>query len=249
MIISKTVFLSSPGAAESSKTVGDRLTNIIDSGISFVIFEMIDDSVELGTVIAENLNPFKWIFGGPDIEDIMDAVSEFMDDARDLATLAYLCENIDDYLQLSTDIAQKFADNADQIAAMNEIVEKFNTVNDTDELLTMAEDYIQAYGAYSPQVTQQDIDYMTALLDAIGDEACGIIADTDGFSGSAAMIYESCTHDCLYLPADQAKLDSYYDETYSLQFELVDSLTSVVRYSVADHMSGIVTHFSLTQQL
>ena len=207
---------------------------------------MVEDTFELGSVIAENLNPFKWIFGGPEIEDILDAVDEFMADARDLATMAYLCANIDEYVALSTDIAQKFADNADQIAAMNELVEKFNTVNDTDELLVLAEDYIQAYGAYSPQVTQQDIDYMTALLETIGDEACGIIADTDGFSGTAAMIYETCTHDCLYLPADQAKLDSYYDDTYSLQFELVDALTSVVRYSVAEHMAGIVTHFSFT---
>ena len=168
-----------------------------------------------------------------------------MADARDLATLSYLCAHIDEYLALSTDIANKFADNADQIAAMNELVEKFNTVNDTDELLVLAEDYIQAYGAYSPQVTQQDIAYMSALLGAIGDEACGIIADTDGFSGTAAMIYESCTHDCLFLPSDQAKLDSYYDDTYSLQFELVDALTSVVRYSVAEHMAGMLIYLNI----
>ena len=228
------------GAAESSKTVGDRLTNIIDAGISFVVLDLTEDAFELGAVMAENLNPFKWIFGGPDIEAIIDAVDEFMADARDLATLTYLCNNIDDYLQLSIDIAQKFEDNAEQMAAMNELVEKFNTVNDTDELLVLAENYIQAYGAYSPQVTQQDIEYMSALLGEIGDEACNIIADTDGFSGSAAMVYESCTHDCLYLPADQAVLDSYYEDTYSLQFELVDSLTSVVRYSVAEHMAGII---------
>ena len=229
------------GAEESSEVVGDRITNIIDAGISFVVFDLAEDSFTLGAVIAENLNPFKWIFGGPDIEAIIEAVDEFMADARDLATLVYLCANVDRFLDLSKSIAERFAENADQIAAMKELVEKFNTVNDTDELLVLAENYIQAYGAYSPQVTQQDIEYMSALLGEIGSEACGIIADTDGFSGTAAMIYESCTHDCLYLPADLAKLDSYYDDTYSLQFELVDALTSVVRYSVAKHMSGIVT--------
>ena len=233
-----TILFPNSGAAETSKIVGDRLTNIIDSGISFVVFELVQDSFELGVVIAENLNPFKWIFGGPEIEDIIAAVEDFMEDARDLATLSYLCAHVDEYLQLSTDIAQKFEDNAEQIAAMNELVEKFNTVNYTDELLVLAENYIQAYGAYSPQVTHQDIEYMTALLGAIGDEACDIIADIDGLTTEAVMIYESCTHDCLYLPADQATLNSFYEDTYSLQFELVDSLTSVVRYSVAEHMAG-----------
>ena len=141
-----------PGAAESSQRVGDRLTNIIDVGISLVVFELAEDSFKLGLVIAENSNPLKWFFGGPEIEDIIEAVDEFMNDARKLAKLSYLCAHVDDYMQLSIEIAQKFADNADQIAAMNDLLNQFNNVTDTDQLLKLAQDYITAYGAYTPQV-------------------------------------------------------------------------------------------------
>ena len=101
------------------------------------MFELADDAFELGIVIAENCNPFKWLFGGPEIEKIIEAVDDFMADARALAELSYLCDHIDDYMQLSIEIAQKFADNADQIAAMNNLVNQFNNVTDTDQLLKL----------------------------------------------------------------------------------------------------------------
>ena len=144
--------IPSPGAATTTESVGKRLTQIIDVGISKVVLQATQDAFILGVVISENANPFKWLFGGPEIEDIAAAVDDFMEDVRDLETFAYLRDHLNEYLAFSYEIADKFAENAGQIAAMQELVDKFNEVTDTEELLALSENYIQAYGAYSPQV-------------------------------------------------------------------------------------------------
>ena len=228
------------GAATASEAVGERLIRIIDTGIAAAVAEAVDKLAQLGTIIAENLNPFKWLFGGPEFEDIFEAAEEFLEQVRMITKLSYLCDHVQEYLDLCYDLADKFAENAEQIAAMEELVNKFDTAPE-DEIIELSEDFVQAYGAYTPMVTEQDITYLAAILGSIGDEACGALADIHGLAGDTLAMYEEIMQDCLYLPADQATLDSYWEETYSLQFEMVDALTAVVRYTVALHMAGNVS--------
>lgn len=199
-----------------------------------------DQAFQLGTVIAANLNPFKWIFGGPDVDAIYQAVEDLMSAIKDLVILSTLMDHLDEFVGNAYYITEKFAENQEAIDAMEELVGVLANETDADVIAEKAQQYIQSYGDYSPAVSSQDITYTVALLDAVQAEACSVLADVEGMVSDIALsAYYAATLDCTYLPASVAKLGSYFEDIYTLQFEMIDALTSIVKGTISIAMAGM----------
>ena len=201
--------------------------------------DVVEEAYTFGTVLAVNMNPFKWIFGGPDIDAILEALEELMEAIGNLVQFITLMVYLQDFIDYAYDIMAKLAENQAAIDAMAELVIILQNTTDILVIQQYAEEFINSYGAYSPSVSSQDIVYVVTLLDAIAQEACTTLADIEGMVSETAIIaYESSTLDCVYVFADVAVLGSYFEEVYTLQFEMIDALTSIVKGEISVAMAG-----------
>ena len=235
---------------ETLELINLRFDRVLGVGVSLAATVVIDKAFQLGTIIAANMNPFKWIFGGPDVDAIYKAVEELSEAVSDLIMLATLLGRLDEFLSHSIYVVEQLADNSDQIAAMEELVTILVEETDPDVVGEYANEYIKKYGEYTPKCTEADIMYATTLLGAISDEACSIIGDFTGLiSDILDSSYAPAELDCQFIQADIAVLESHFSDVYTLQFELIDALTNIVKGTIAKVNAGKSTKYRLMARI
>ena len=231
------------GVEECLGVLTTRFERILGVGVSLAATHVIEQGFRMATVIAANMNPFKWLFGGPDFDAIFEALDALLEAVEDLVMLATLLGRLGEFLSHAEKVIELLQKNMDQIEAMENLIEVLAVETDPDVVGELADTYVKMYGDYTPMVTEQDIMYATTLLGAIASEACDIVGDFTGMIDSILGAgYEPATLDCQFIQADIAVLESYFTDTYTLQFELIDALTSIVKGTIAKANAGEFMH-------
>ena len=206
------------------------------------MIEAAEKAVRLAVAIQGAFSPFKVLLGGPDFGAIFEAIDDLLETIGDIIELSITISHIRTFSTLLQKVQNAFAENKKQIIGLEAIAENFDEYVTTDVLESKAASYINSYGAYTPYVSAQDLAELTALLEAMADSACNFIKDNGGsLAANVKNIAQSqAVSDCLLYGPEVAKLDSYFDQAMSMQFELIDALTGVMKGKIAERMSGML---------
>ena len=187
------------GAGKTTELVGRRLSSIMEMAGYLGTGNLIAAITTFTMTVMENLNPFRLLFGGPNIGDMMKAFAGILDVIKDLVLLSTLKSCFEEFRDYAYELAEDFAKNQKDIDAMGDMVEVLVNETNADVIQQKANAFVQAYGAYTPQVSNQDIVYVATLMDSVGEEACRLLNEIGGsFGGTVAGVYEAATRNCLY---------------------------------------------------
>ena len=227
------------GVKECLDVLTPRFERILGVGVSLAASMIIEEGFQMATVIAANINPFKWLFGGPDSGVLSEALDNLLATVKDLVMLAKLLGRLTEFLNHADLVVRKMQDNMRQIKELDNLIKLLADETDPDIVAEHADNYVKVYSEYTPQVTEKDIMYVTTLLAAVASESCSIVGEFTGTIDSILGIgFEEATLDCQFIESDIAILEYLFTDTYTLQFELVDTLTSIVKGTIAKGNAG-----------
>ena len=216
---------------------------ILGVGIGLAEKKVLEEGYQMATVIGSNMNPFKWLFGGPDFESIFKALDDLLAAVKNLSKLVALLARLGEFSSHAKYVVDKMLENMAQIKEMEELIKILANETNAEVVAEHADNYVKMYGEYTPKVTEQDIMFATTLLSAVASESCSIVGEFTGTIDSILGIgYEPATLHCQFIEADIAVLESLFTDTYTLQFEMIDALTSIVKGTIAKANAGQSTY-------
>ncbi len=199
--------------------------------------------IVLAMEIASAFNPLKWLTGGTSAKDILEATADLANAIADRVQVKAIFRAFND---LRTKIKQ-FSDKIGKNDAFLQNVKKlvYKETETREAFDKSKKEFLQQYRDYTPQVTKPEIDEIGAIWEVLIGATCDVV---DGFDTALAAPIKSWIYDegyCISLVKDTAKLVSTYEEIYDYQFDLMDSMASYVRASVAlDAAAEINTEFT-----
>lgn len=131
-------------------------------------------------------------------------------------------------------LAEAFQRNADQISAMQEVVERIRNGH-LGGVGSEGIDFINAYGAYTPQVDDDMLAQNDALWSAYKDKACELLFEAEGLAASVSQT--AVTLSCEKLEGTLAEFSAVRESILEFQFDLVDALAVVIRGQIGKELS------------
>lgn len=180
----------------------------------------------IGTKIAEQVENF--------MTDGFEALKGLQDAIVAGNTIAGLEEDSQKLFEDTKNLAEAFKRNADQISAMQEIVERIRTGH-IGGVGTEGIDFINAYGAYTPQVDDDLLARNDALWSAYKDKACELLLEAEGLAASATQTVVGLS--CEKLEGTLAEFSAVRESILEFQFDLVDALAVVIRGQIGKELS------------
>ena len=212
------VYLSMPysnlvyvGAAEITQRVSDRLSSVMIAASEDKLINFGVQTARLVAVVFSHLNPFKLLFDGINVGRLYDAIDALTKAIASLIQARALRQTLIDVQKQVRALSADFAKNKRAITRMQNMVTTLMDQTDEDVIHTQARDFIEAYGAYSPAVTNQDFVKVASLIEILASQACDLLFETEGVN-IIGETYGRASKHCIYVGADAAVLRSYYED-------------------------------------
>ena len=213
-----------------------KLTKIINYALSSTIGNLAFHVSMLLIEVFANMNPLKHIFGQTDPRAMLEAQRNVAAAGVKVAEATKLKSILMDVLNMGQVLKEGFQKNAafqkNTDALVTKISAKLNTpakVIGDDEVSRDADEFLDKYAEYSPNVTLAQIEQQGSLLESLVEDGCALIKD-DVTVGSAVQAgIMASTGNCLTTKSDIVALVTTYSEMYQYQFDLMESLAEVVR--------------------
>ena len=219
--------------------VAEKIRILVICSVSSATAELAQRTVELAQQIAAASNPFSWLTGGSDLNDVADranavaiAVVNEIRAVRVKIAFDKLAKRVDKLMK-------DFAKNAKYIKAVRTAIDKFdgylnkNKQVDQNQLSEYVDEFLEAYNNYSPAVNKDSMDKYGALLEKFADESCDMIYAGGTLASSAVQDHVARKDYCLTINADIQSLMTSYNELYDFQFDMMETLAQVVKAHVA----------------
>ena len=186
-------------------------------------------------------NPLSIAAGNCDLTEIIDRMRQLMTAIQNLANAGRLLAGLSKLKAEAESMQTKFAKNEAQLGDIRNLINTFVNASD-QEKKTMATNFIQKYGAYTPAVTDQDLARLAAALEYTATAGCDLIAGAGGVSGNiGGTVLDNAFGNCGEMGMHLAQLESFYEDMFTFQFELVDAFTAIVRSDIAIAHSNAIT--------
>lgn len=141
--------------------------------------------IDLALVVAENCNPMKLLFSGPDLDEIAEAtnaVAEASVDSQHIFALKVAAEELGNSAK---EITLALYNNQDQITGLQTLVNDIRK-NNMVSVRENADRFIEEYGAYTPQTNRSALEKSNALWSAFKEAACALAEGDVGALGALA---------------------------------------------------------------
>ncbi|KAK3742983.1 hypothetical protein QZH41_004681 [Actinostola sp. cb2023] len=186
----------------------------------------------LAVKIAENSNPLKLIFSGPDLRDVLELSGKVADATTDVVKGSALLLALDGLAQDSLKIAEAFQGNKGQIEGLKEVVDKIRK-DQADDIGKDADTFIASYAAYTPQTDRSKLVKNNELWSAFKDATCDLLSGEVGIAGATAKGIVGGKLLCERLEGTLAQFFTLREDIFDFQFQLVDAVAQVVRGNIA----------------
>ena len=222
-----------------TKEIASKLSAILITGMTMASANVIEKSLQLAAIMASMFNPIAWLTGSVDLLGMFEALSALLSAIKNLVKLAVLFTQIEDLQKFCEDMSLRFQENQVQSDAMVNLIDVLTSETDSNKIDETINSFVQSYGDYKPGVTNQDIVELITLLQALASEACDIINELDGTVVNGLVLNQiQVMNDCMTVSADIAVLRSLFEDTYSLQFDLLNSLKLIAKGTIAKNVGG-----------
>ena len=206
---------------------------------SLLSIQLVEETVALVTKILEESNPISVIFTGVDTKGIRDQAKVVADTAAKLAHGITLVVKLGELATDTEKIGTDLQDNRKQLASLKTMVNKIKS-NSADTIGDDAEEFIENYSNYQPKVDRQRMRGNIALWGAFKDSTCDLLQGVQGIAGSTGKAVANGFLLCEKLEGTIAEFDALRENIFEFQFELVDSLSRVVRGNVAKKLAASI---------
>lgn len=229
---------------EDATTLSEKLEKDIKAAMTALlatqVAQVIEESTILGLKIAQQMNPLKVIFSGVEAGEVYEQTAEVARAVQELARGSALMDNLYKVYDDTKCLAKDFRDNANQISKLDVMVEaiKNNTIG---EIGFDADQFIEAYGNYTPKVSRARLAKNDALWAAFKGSTCELLF---GAQGAAAAVSQGVVGGmllCENLEGTLAEFAALRGNILDFQFDLVDALARVVRGNVAMKLAESIT--------
>lgn len=206
---------------------------------SLLSIQLVEETVALVAKILEESNPISVIFTGVDTKGIRDQAKVVADTAAKLAHGITLVVKLGELATDTEEIGTDLQDNRKQLASLKTLVNKIKS-NSADTIGDDAEEFIENYSNYQPKVDRQRMRRNIALWGAFKDSTCDLLQGVQGIAGSTGKAVANGFLLCENLEGTIAEFDALRENIFEFQFELVDSLSRVVRGNVGKKLAASI---------
>ena len=200
-------------------------------------FDVVQKLVVLTAEIGKHANPLKVMFGGVDADDIYEKSVEVAEAINRVTHGAVLLNTFSAVYTDMADLARKFKNNADQISNLRTMVDAIKS-NSVETIGIDADNFIQAYGGYSPKVDRHMLAKNDALWAAYKASTCNLLFGAEGLPASIGQGVAGGMLLCEKLEGSLTEFASLRENIFDFQFDLVDSVARVVRGNIAKKLSA-----------
>ncbi|KAK3739430.1 hypothetical protein QZH41_004662 [Actinostola sp. cb2023] len=221
-------------------TVETKLTKDIKEAMTLMevvlAANLAEEAAKLAVLILTNSNPLKFIFGGPDVMDILDQSGKVANAAAELAHGIALFVALDELTKDSLQLRRAFGSNAQQISTLQSVVDKIRNGQEND-IGQDSDKFIEEYGAYTPKTHRSILAKNDALWSAFKDATCDVLNGEVGIAGSIPKGIAGGKLLCERLEGTLAQFFTLREDIFDFQFQLVDSVAAVVRGNLAQRFA------------
>lgn len=219
------------------KEVKDNIQQVMNLVQGQMALTLATEVTNLALIVAENSNPFKLLFSGPDLDELADAANAIAEASVDVAHIAALIDAAKEVGENTKLIALELYNNQDQITGMQTLVEDIRA-NNMVSVRENADKFIEEYGAYTPQTNRSALEKNNALWSAFKDAACAMAEGDVGVLGAVSKGIVTGNLLCEKLDGSLAQFFTLREDMYDFQFQLVDAVAQVVRGSISQRLAA-----------
>ncbi|KAK3737506.1 hypothetical protein QZH41_001648 [Actinostola sp. cb2023] len=212
--------------------IKDDIHEIMKKMIGMLAANLGEAIALLAVKIAENSNPLKLIFNGPDLRDVLELSGKVADATTDVVKGSALLLALDGLAQDSLKIAEAFQGNKGQIEGLKEVVDKIRK-DQADDIGKDADTFIASYAAYTPQTDRSKLVKNNELWSAFKDATCDLLSGEVGITGAIPKGIVGGKLLCERLEGTLAQFFTLREDIFDFQFQLVDAVAQVVRGNIA----------------
>ena len=227
--IKDTINSLSKRGSSISNTVDSNLEEILIGAVVCTTADLAYQTAKLAITAARLSNPFGWLFGSADPNDLLEAMEEVSKAIERVARAAKLLDSLSTVRAQVQKIQRGLASNSKFLASVNYLVMHIDESD--DNFLQQQSTFLDLYGAYTPVISKPELTQVGGYLEALVTEACDVISETEG-PPIVLDIYRSyisgsglCWRTVI---AIQTMVETY-TEIYDFQFDLIEQLAAVVR--------------------
>ncbi|CAC5381944.1 unnamed protein product [Mytilus coruscus] len=187
-------------------------------------------------------NPFKWLTGSGNADDILESSTEIAEASRLLTHAIGSTVHFHNLVDYSTEIANKLAKNEMMIKNVGEIINNATKIVESsgNGYETIQSNFLRDYTAYSPQVSKDDLAKLGSYWELFIDEICEGIASTGSIVANSIRGISGSTGRCREAKITAAQLVATQEEVYDLQFDLIETMANLMRSLTQIQSSKII---------
>ena len=204
------------------------------------VAQVIEESTILGLKIAQQMNPLNVIVSGVEAEEVYEQTAEVARAVQEFARGSALMDNLAKVYDDTSKLAKDFMDNANQISNLDVMVDAIKN-NNIDKIGFDADQFIEAYGKYTPKVNRARLAKNDALWAAFKGSTCDLLFGAQGVGAAVSQGVVGGMLLCEKLEGTLAEFAALREDILDFQFDLVDALARVVRGNVAEKLAESIT--------
>ncbi|XP_052096299.1 uncharacterized protein LOC127731593 [Mytilus californianus] len=208
-----------------------KLTTLLGLYIGTVSADLVQAVAKMAIRIAMAGNPFKWLAGSGNTDDILESATEIAEASRLLTHAIRSAVNFGKLVDYSTTIAKKLAKNEKMIKNAGKIMNNAMKIVESSEngFETIQSNFLRDYNDYSPQVTKDDLAKLGSYWELFIEEICEGIASTSSIHANAIRGIAGTTGRCREAKITAAQLVATQEEVYDMQFDLMETMANLMR--------------------
>ena len=208
-----------------------KLTTLLGLYIGTVAADLAQAVAKMAIRVAMAGNPFKWLAGSGNADDILESATEIAEASRLLTHAIGSAVHFHKLVDYSTKIATKLAKNEKMIKNVGNIMNNAMKIVESSEngFETMQSNFLRDYNDYSPQVTKDDLAKLGSYWELFIEEICEGIASTSSVIANEIRGIAGATGRCREAKITAAQLVATQEEVYDLQFDLMETMANLMR--------------------
>ena len=216
-------------ANQISRTVDSGVSKLIKGAVVTASANLAYQAAKLVVALARVANPFGWVTGSADPNDVLDALEEVSSAAIGFARAMKLSDLMNKANRQVQDIKRGLDKNAAFLDSVGYLIDNLDA--DDDDFHEKQETFLRLYGQYSPVITKPQLVEATTLIASIASTACEIITETEGppIVVDIYKAYLGGTGACGSTARAIERMMETYSEIYDFQFDLVEEMARFMR--------------------
>ena len=227
---------------ESSKiaeTVDKNVGELITAAIVCAAADLVSAASTLAIALARLCNPFGWLTGSVDPNDVVEAMEYVMEATNRVARAAKLSSIVSSVQEMVSSMVEKFEKNQQFLESVKYLIDNLHITDapDDDRFQESQALFLSKYGEYEPALTLPDITKVVGYLKHLVTESCDIIEEVRGPSLVVGPYKTYISGDglCYRTEISVDVLADTYSEIYQYQFDLMEAMASVMRAKTGVH--------------